>query len=110
MSWAAPDTADPNGRLRLDVTCLNGIVKIEFVGDTASVKTYPAVGTGRGADHVEGPLTGIAVEVDMFGRTLRGASDAVQYGRPRDALWDLAVIQALVSSHNEVTDLCKLTE
>lgn len=109
MSWAAPDTALPNGRLKFDVTCLNGKVAIEFVDNVVSVRTYPATGSSAKEESFEGPPTGIAVEVDMFGKALRGTNDAVQYGSPRDALWDLAVIQALVSSHSREINLSNLT-
>ncbi|KAL1858281.1 hypothetical protein VTK73DRAFT_7865 [Phialemonium thermophilum] len=104
MTWAAPDTK-PNGRLVLHVACLNGKVLIEFEDGIFSVKTVPAAGSAVKEQLFEGPHTGVAVEVDMFGRAIRNAGSEEHYGHPRDATWDLAVIQALVSSDGKEVDL-----
>ena len=104
MTWAAPDTK-PNGHLVLNIACLNGKVLIEFLDGMFSVKTTPAAGSGVKEQHLQGPHTGVAVEVDMFGRAIRGIGGEDQYGRPRDAMWDLALIQALLSSDGKEVDL-----
>ena len=107
MTWAAPDT-EPNGELVFKIACLNGKVIIGFLDGKFSVKLIPAANSGIKEQQFAGPPTGIAVEVDMFARAIRGVKDEEQYGRPKDAMYDLAVIQALLCSDGKEIDLTEL--
>ena len=63
----------------------------------------------------EGAGCGVEVEVGMFGRAVGAVKEGKKvsepdYGTPRGALWDVAMIEACLTSDGKVVDLEKLIE
>ncbi|WVQ99945.1 hypothetical protein IAU59_007088 [Kwoniella sp. CBS 9459] len=124
FSFATPDLPlekkQPNG---ISITCLNAIVNITSNNKTRNweIEVIPAKLQGE-VSHVtpinkDGPSVGVEVEIDMFAQaisTLKQGDriiadlEETDYGKPRDALWDLAVLEAMLSSDGKEVSVDKL--
>lgn len=111
LSWAKPNTPaeGANPGYGLFITLENGTVSIEMEGGEFQVNLIGAEGSSVKTRKIEGEGTGIKEEVEQFARATRG-SEEVNRGEPKDALWDLAVIQALLTSNGKEIDLKSLIE
>jgi hypothetical protein len=78
-------------------------------GDTFVMRVIGAVGSGVTSRSWRSKVTGLVNEVDMFARAARGeGTQEEDYGKPQDALWDLALIEALLSSNGKEVVLIEL--
>lgn len=108
MSFAAPDAGFHLPKSGLYVTCLNGRVAIEQVSGTWTVRVTGAK-DGEVKDEVlEGKGDGVALEIDMLSRAIQGGKKEENYGDPRSTLWDVALIEAMLTSDGKEVDLKKL--
>ncbi|OCF37874.1 NAD-binding Rossmann fold oxidoreductase [Kwoniella heveanensis BCC8398] len=123
FSFAASDIPvekkQPNG---ISITCLNGVVNLISNNKTRNweLEVVPAKLQGE-ISHVEpirkeGPMEGVEVEIDHFaqaisslkqGKDLKDLEES-DYGKPRDALWDLAVLEAMLNSNGKEISVDKL--
>ena len=104
LTFATPDLPSgskvPGG---LVVTTLYAQVVVEQKGGKWVVTTTGAKGSGVESETKEGPSEGVKVEVGMFGRAVAAAKQGQSateedFGTPRGALWDVAVIEACLTS------------
>jgi predicted dehydrogenase len=108
LSWALPNIpAEAKRPGSTEVVCLNGRVEWFFANGTFTVKVTGAEGSGVKDEVKEGPSIGVKVEIDMFANAIEGKKE-VNYAEPRAALWDLAVIQALLTSNGKEIILADL--
>ncbi|GMK59134.1 hypothetical protein CspeluHIS016_0701490 [Cutaneotrichosporon spelunceum] len=101
LSWAIPDTdrttRPPN---ELYVVCERATLRVISKGREWSVVLEPAEG-----ERLEegGPMSGVSVELVDFAEAVdarkEGRAEKENYGAPRDALWDVAFIQAALDSN-----------
>jgi hypothetical protein len=114
VSWAAPDLAledkQPTG---LFVTCLNGIVLVQGSSAGWEVEVRPAQGSGvqRVKETFKGD--GVQVELREFAQAVSEvkegkAASAENWGEPRLALWDVAFIEASLTSDGKEVDIDRL--
>ncbi|WVW85706.1 hypothetical protein I302_107744 [Kwoniella bestiolae CBS 10118] len=106
------DKALPNG---VRITFLNGVMDVtagfnEESGDrTFKIEVVPGEGTGVKSYKTEGKMDGVKVEIDHFAKAikeLKGGNKLDEdsegnYAKPRDALWDLAVLEGMLKSHGK---------
>jgi predicted dehydrogenase len=114
LSWALPDTPPetraPGG---LTVTTLNGVVEITNVNRVWTLRVIPAAGSDVKPREETSPADGVERELEAFVKTVRavqqGTEDEVQArGYPTGPLWDVAFIQALLSSGGSPVDIKQL--
>ncbi|WVF72741.1 hypothetical protein IAT40_007559 [Kwoniella sp. CBS 6097] len=123
FSFAVPDIPiekkQPNG---ITINCLNGVVNINSNNKTRNweLEVIPAKLQGEISRvepiKKEGPTQGVEVEIDMFAKaisTLKQGKDIKEleesdYGKPRDALWDLAVLEGMLNSNGQEVSIDKL--
>jgi predicted dehydrogenase len=117
MSWALPDipaeSREPNG---ITVVCLNGQVTVRAEGTTERqwvINLSAANGSGVQSGKWSGRWCGVEREVGMFARAVAAAKQGKEsgeenYGTPRGSLWDLAIIEACLSSNGRPVDVAKL--
>lgn len=110
LSWAKPNTPaeGANPGYGLFITLENAEVSIEMEGSKFIVNLVAADDSGIKSRKIEGESSGIKEEVEQFARAARGNTEEVNRGSPQDALWDLGVIQALLSSDGKPVDLERL--
>jgi predicted dehydrogenase len=117
LSWAMPDIPEehrqPNG---ITVTCLNGQVTVRQVGFvtrewvvTLTAARDSGIESGMWAEK----WSGVDREVGMFARAVSAAKAGREnaeenFAEPRGALWDLAVIEACLTSNGNAVDIEKL--
>lgn len=114
FSFANPRTPQFRGP-SLVVTCLNGVVRLEggqkwtvYVEseDEAVVK---AAGQAAKPEGEAFPSAGVEEEVAQFARAVLGKGEKeINRAEPRGALWDLALLEACLTSDGKVVDLSKL--
>ncbi|WVQ68145.1 uncharacterized protein L199_006351 [Kwoniella botswanensis] len=106
------DKALPNG---LRITFLNAVVDVQsgFKEQTNertfSIEVIPGEGTGVKAFKKEGKMDGVKVEIDHFAKAIQALKDGNKidedaesnYAKPRDSLWDLAVLEAMLKSNGK---------
>ncbi|WWD18996.1 hypothetical protein CI109_103453 [Kwoniella shandongensis] len=117
MSFALPDTAPetrtPNG---LIITYLNGVAKIVSDPKTREwiFNIYPANGSSVEKVEKRGSPEGVEVEIKHFANAIQAIKDGKKdggvenYGEPRGALWDLAVIEGMLKSEGKELNLDQL--
>ena len=110
LSWAKPDTPAEGTKpgYGLFITLEHAEVSIEMDGSRFIVNLIPTNESGVERVKIQEESTGIKEEVEQFARATRGCSGEVNRGSPEDALWDLAVIQALLTSDGRPIDLAGL--
>lgn len=120
LSFALPDTP-PESRTPpgLTVTCANAVLKVEMIQVEGNRVWHLLLSPAKGSDvdkveKKEEP-SGVKVEIGMFSRAITAAKDGKgageteeDWGKPRDSLWDLAMIEACLTSDGEKVDLDKL--
>ncbi|KAK8854856.1 hypothetical protein IAR55_003595 [Kwoniella newhampshirensis] len=115
MSFALPDTPpetrSPNG---LTITFLNGVATLISSPSREWIfNIYPASGSGVEKVEKKGNPEGVEVEIRMFAQAIKALKegkkdDEKDYGDPRGALWDLAVIEGMLKSEGKELNLEKL--
>jgi predicted dehydrogenase len=113
FSWAAPsaprDSAPPN---ELYIVAEHATLRILATGASWSLTFSPTAASKVDAYTAEGPATGVEVELDDFGHAVGAARAGVADNRvnnaePTSALWDLAFIEAALSSDGKVVEIQK---
>lgn len=108
MSFACPQmAAEGKSGNGLFVTCLNGSVNVHSLPTgVLSVRVTGAEGSGVKNEVREGRPSGVDVEIGAFGRAVAarkaGREDTEEnWGDVRGGLWDVAVIEALLTSQGK---------
>ena len=115
LSFALPDTP-PESRAPqgLVVTTLNAVVEITNQNRKWTYEIVPAAGSAVKAHKETEPADGVEKELGTFARAIEAAKSGGQVqpeddlGNPRGTLWDVAVIQALLTSNGQPVELEKL--
>lgn len=113
MSFATPslpeEERDSGG---LTVTCLNGVVTLKNIGYPRKwvVKVAGAEGSEVKNQQYEGDSEGVKVEVGMYARAVASAKEGTEpkeenWAEPRGAMWDLAIVEACLTSQGKAIDL-----
>jgi hypothetical protein len=115
LSFALPDTPpetrSPQG---LVVTTLNAVVEITNINRKWTYSIIPAHGSDVKAHTETAPADGVEKELGSFARAVEAAKNGGKVkeeddlGNPRGTLWDVAVIQALLTSNGQPVELEKL--
>lgn len=108
MSFACPQiAAEGKSGNGIFITCLNGSVNVNFLSTgIISVRVTGAEGSGVKDEVKEGKPSGVDVEIGAFGRAIAAKKDGKEdteenWGDVRGGLWDVAVIEALLTSQGE---------
>ena len=115
MSFSSPRTPSPTPQV-YTITCLNGIVRltgggpkwtVEVISEDADVLAAAGQAGKQGGESFES--VGVKEEVRQFAESALGKNkqDAVNRAEPRDALWDVAFIQAALTSEGKSVELGK---
>jgi len=116
LSFALPDTP-PESRAPqgLTITALNAVVEITNANRLWTFAVYPAAGSKVQAQKESASADGVEVEFGAFARAVEAAKggkevaeEEKELGSPRGALWDVAVIQALLTSNGDKVELDKI--
>jgi hypothetical protein len=115
LTWATPDTATEPSFSCTHIACVNGTVTIEEKASEWILTTEGVAGSGVKSQVVTSEKLGVPVEKDMFGRAVMSAKvgSAEQernFGEPRGAAWDLALIEACFTSAGSRVSLDDLLE
>ena len=116
MSFALPDTPpesrQPQG---LIITALNAVVEITNIKGLWTFAVHPGAGSKVEAKKESAQADGVEIEFGAFARAVEAAKggkaveeEEKELGSPRGALWDVAVIQALLTSNGDKVELSKL--
>ncbi|WRT68312.1 uncharacterized protein IL334_005288 [Kwoniella shivajii] len=116
FSFASPDIpAEYQPTNSLKITFLNGIMEVKGVNSPRrgwAVKIVPSQGSSLKPVDTDGPYEGVDVEIKMFAEaitSLKNGNDVGEdYGTPRGAIWDLAVLQALLDSNGKEVSVDEL--
>lgn len=107
LSWAIPDT-DRKSRVpnELYVVCEHATVRVVNLGRSWKIMLDPGAGSGLEAVVRSGDVSGVEVELVDFAAAVAAQLDGRQeegknHGGPKDALWDVAFIQAALESDGE---------
>ena len=90
------------------------MVKVIAAGPVWNLEVIPGKGTSVKAYSEEGKKAGVREECAYFARAIAATKAGKQVdgkekrGEPRDAMWDVALIEAMLSSDGEKVDLQKL--
>ena len=110
MSWATPEL-ESQPPMSLVVTCLNGKVSYASSQGQWTATVEPAKGSKVEAKKQSAKSTGIELECGYFVKAIeavkagREPTKEEDFGRPEGALWDVALIQALLHSNGEKVDV-----
>ncbi|KAI9637349.1 uncharacterized protein MKK02DRAFT_36363 [Dioszegia hungarica] len=111
MSFAAPDLA-PEDRLpaSLRVTCLNAVVQVKGSSAGWVVEVLPGKGSKVERFSKESKGNGVEVELREWAEAIAAVKEGKKVearddGEPRLALWDLAFVQALLTSEGKEVDI-----
>jgi len=114
MSFSSPRTPSPTPQV-YTITCLNGIVRltgggpkwtVEVISEDADVLAAAGQAGKQGGESFES--VGVKEEVRQFAECALGKNEkAVNRAEPRDALWDVAFIQAALTSEGKSIELGK---
>ncbi len=111
LSFGTPDLPNESKiQGGLVVTTVNGQVVVGQKGGKWVVTTTGAKDSDVKDETKEGPGEGVKVEVGMFARAVAAVkegkkNDEKDLGTPRGAMWDLAVIEALLTSNGKTVEL-----
>lgn len=89
----------------LFVTTLNGAVHVMKEGKNFVAKVIGAKGSEVKDDQQSGPEQGVEIELKHFAGAIAGEKDVPDYGDVRGALWDLSLIEALLTSEGRELNL-----
>jgi hypothetical protein len=111
ISFAAPDLAlEDRLPASLRVTCVNAIVQVRGSSAGWTVEVLPAKGSKVEKFSEESAGNGVEVELREWAEAIAAAkagkeSDKRDDGAPRLALWDLAFVEALLTSEGKEVEL-----
>lgn len=119
LSFSLPDTPPatraPQG---LVVTCKDAVLRITNQARVWTLQVIPGANTGVEALEETQKALGVETEVGTFARVVKARKDGggsgpaedddEKRGDPRGALWDLAVIQAMLNSNGQKKDINEL--
>lgn len=107
MTFAKPDLPEEARRPEgLFVTTLNGAVHIIHEGRNYVVKVFGANGSGVKTEERRSAEKGVEVELKEFVEAIEGKSEGKpDNGDVRGALWDVALIEALLTSEGKEVNL-----
>ena len=114
MSFASPRTPAPFPQM-YTITCLHGVVRlsmgggnwtVEVLSEDEKVKTYAGEAGQQGGQVF--PSCGVKEELRQFAQAILGTGQEPNRGQPRDALWDVAFIQAALTSNGKTVELNSL--
>ena len=114
LTWATPDVPNEKKPLSgMDITTTNAQITVKRGGSGWEVSVSGAKGSDVEDQTFEGPSEGVKVEIAMFGRAVGEAKEGKSFseedlGTPRGALWDLAVIEACLTSNGKPVELAPL--
>jgi hypothetical protein len=111
MSFAGPRTpkATPQG---YTITCLNGVVRlqsgdkwtVEVLSEDPKVLEFAGQAGKEGGESFES--VGVKEEVRQFAENILGKGQGESNkAEPRDALWDVAFVQAALTSQGQSIEL-----
>lgn len=106
-----PESREPSG---ITVMTLNAVVKIYQGSDRKwNLKVIPAADTGVKSVEESHAADGVENELDAFKKTVLAAKEGKEVpessrGYPTGPLWDVAFIQALLTSNGSPVELGKL--
>lgn len=98
----------------LVIHCQHGTVMVIAAGPVWKLEVIPGKGTSVKAHSEEAKKLGVREECAYFARAIADTKAGKQLdqkekrGEPRDAIWDVALIEAMLSSNTEKVDLQKL--
>ncbi|WWC63242.1 uncharacterized protein I303_105842 [Kwoniella dejecticola CBS 10117] len=120
FSFAPPDLPPHKAVINgLRINTLNGLVEVtcQFNEETKArdfiLEVTPANSNSNGngskfeASKSSGPMDGVEIEIKMFSNAITDAKNGKttkeedDYGKPRDALWDLGVLEAMLESNGK---------
>lgn len=107
MTFAHPDlpTLPPSV---FTVVCAEGVVTVSVVPGKGWKWTVEpskaALAEGVKESLEEGKSAGVEQEIDQFAKTLQG-QEGVNRGTPRGSLWDLAFIEACLTSGGQPVNI-----
>ena len=110
MSWGAPDL-DSQPPMSLTITCLNAKVSYYRGDEGWTVEVDPAKGSKVKKEKRSEPTSGIERHCGYFARAVQAVKSGNEVnneedlGRPETSLWDVAFIQALLTSNGEKVDI-----
>lgn len=116
LTWAIPDTKrEERAGNGLYVVCENATVHIAVsrpphFGRSYGVTVSPGAGSAVPASEVVGEVSGVVEELADFAEAIAGKGEGENFGGPRDALWDLAFIQAALESDGKEVDIDKVLQ
>jgi hypothetical protein len=106
MTFARADMPEearrPSG---LYVTALNGTVNMIREGKDYVTKVTGAIGSDVKNDEMRSQEQGVMVELRDFAAAINGEKDVPDHGDVRGALWDVALIEALLTSEGKELNL-----
>lgn len=110
ISFTQPDL--PAGfPLTLRFTCLNGVLTLTGGGQwkvSVSSRDEKVLEAVKSQEEESYPSCGVPEEVAQFGRACLGQSGESNKAEPKSALWDLALIEACLTSDGKPVDVAKL--
>lgn len=116
LTFAKPDLAgSPNLSNGLYVTCLNGRVELTNADGKWTCRVFGAKDSQIKDEEKAGKVDGVANECEYWARAIQAqkdgkpANEAEALGDPRGPMWDVAVIEALLTSDGKAVDLEQLT-
>jgi hypothetical protein len=108
MSFACPNIpSEGKSGNGLFITCLNGSVLISSLPNgQLSIRVTGAEGSGVKSEVKEGKPSGVESEIGAFGRAVACVKEGKEnqeenWGDVRGGLWDIAVIEALLTSQGK---------
>jgi hypothetical protein len=111
ISWAAPDLEEAD-RLptSLAITCLNGLMVISGVAGVWTLEVRPAAGSKVERVKKTKQSDGVEVELREWAEAIAAKKEGKEVeredsGKPRTALWDLAFIEACLTSEGKEVDI-----
>lgn len=110
LTWAMPDTPrDTRVANELYIVCENATVMVVNHGRAWTVGLIPGDGAAVQAQERKGDVSGVERELADFAAAVAareaGGVEERNDGRPEDALWDVAFIQAALGSDGRVVDI-----
>ena len=113
LTWAMPNIAPESRPTQgLTVTCANAVVSITNVNRLWTFKVTPSQGTDIKGVQERSQANGVEVELNAIAKAIEAAKAGQpvpdDLGNPRGPLWDLAAIEALLTSNGRKIELAEL--
>jgi hypothetical protein len=116
LSNSIPDTPQESRRpLGLTITCVNAVVEVQVVSSPAkqwTLRVIPGAGTDVKAQEQSGSADGVENELKAFAASVAaskgGKAGNDDAGYPTGPMWDVALIQALLTSNGKPVEVNSL--